>query len=71
MLVDETELPGEVESAGSEAVETVLPAVLTLNALGDRSIGEYIRRFETDVERGFMGAVVAAAAAVGVGNGSC
>lgn len=69
MLVDETELPGEVESAGSEAV---LPAVLEPNALGDRSIGDCIRRTETELERGFLGAVVVVAdAAVGVGNGSC
>lgn len=70
-LVDETELPGEVESAGSEAV---LPAVLALNALGDRNVGEYNRRPETEFEREFMGAAVvvaAAAAAVAVGNGSC
>jgi hypothetical protein len=70
MLVEETELPGEVESAGSEAV---LPAVLALNALGDRNVGEYSRRPETEFEREFMGAVVVvtAAAAVGVGNGPC
>lgn len=48
---DETGLLGDVESAGREAVEAVLLAVLALRALGGRVVGEFSRRTETEVGR--------------------